>query len=145
MARPKRDEKATTETIGDRVKIIRRSMGMKQSEFSELLGIRQPLLSQIENNQVVVNVEIIAKLCKMGYPADWLIEGKQSQAFNWEQLMRVFDKMGIPREDPYGQGIGEILNLMRGLTPDQLSYIKGIVVGLNEANRAQKLKEGKTK
>lgn len=145
MPRPRQDEEIKSETMGGRVKIIRRAMGLKQSEFAKLLGIRQPVLSQIENNLIVLGGDLIAKLCEFGYPADWIVEGKQSQPLSWEQLIHDLDKMGIPRDDRNEQGLVEIFNLLRTLTSEQISYIRGIAVGMCEANRVQEAKKRKQK
>lgn len=118
------------ETVGDRIKIIRRGLGLKQSEFAQLLEIRQASVSNLERNVRSLSGDVLKKLCKLGYPAEWILEGQTSKEFSTEKFMNILNRLGIPNVSTYNGEIFEIVEMLRGLSPRQLTYIKGVITGL---------------
>ena len=66
------------ETVGNRIKQVRRLKGLKQKEFAKLIGLNNIVsLSRYENNATKQNISIminISKKCNISL--DWLITGE---------------------------------------------------------------------
>lgn len=64
-------------TLGDRIKILRKSLSYNQSEFAKVLGIKQDMLSRYENNKTKTPNDIMDKIHnKFNTSIDWLFSGK---------------------------------------------------------------------
>jgi len=62
-----------------RLKEIRKSLGFNQQEFSELLGIDQAHLSQLEHGKIGIGNRIMVTLIeKFNISSDWIYTGKGS-------------------------------------------------------------------
>ncbi|MCC0678221.1 MULTISPECIES: helix-turn-helix domain-containing protein [unclassified Clostridioides] len=51
------------QTLGDKIKSARKNKGLKQSELSNLLGIRNTTVSSWENNSSKPDINILELLC----------------------------------------------------------------------------------
>lgn len=65
------------QTIGQRVTIIRKKLGLKQTEFGESLGITNKTVSGYEKDKIAISksVQIVLQL-KYNVNINWLEEGK---------------------------------------------------------------------
>lgn len=65
------------ETINDRVKILRKELGLTLDRFGEHLGVKKSTLSNIENNRYGVTDQMIKSICRE-FNADyiWLTTGE---------------------------------------------------------------------
>ena len=70
------------ETINDRVKILRKELGLTLDRFGEHLGVKKSTLSNIENNRYGVTDQMIKSICRE-FNADyiWLTTG-EGEMFN---------------------------------------------------------------
>ncbi|WP_138755502.1 helix-turn-helix domain-containing protein [Paenibacillus sinopodophylli] len=66
------------DTIGARIKHIRKSYGLNQVSFVQSLGISQGTLSELEKNKFNPSVETIIQLYeKFGVDLNWLLLGEK--------------------------------------------------------------------
>ena len=63
------------ESIGTRFRIVRKSKGMNQCDFANLLGISQAYLSSIETGRRKPKLEVVKSLADLGFPIKWIMEG----------------------------------------------------------------------
>ncbi|WP_420150348.1 LexA family transcriptional regulator [Spirosoma sp.] len=62
---------------GEKLKLIREAKGLKQSQFSELIGVKQPNLSAYENNRVEPESRTIKDIINIaGVNLEWWNTGK---------------------------------------------------------------------
>ena len=66
------------ESIGTRFRIVRKSKGMNQCDFANLLGISQAYLSSIETGRRKPKLEVVQSLSDLGFPIKWIMEGADS-------------------------------------------------------------------
>lgn len=68
-----------SETINERVRIIRKHHKISQVEFAKSLGIKQSTLSDIERGRIGVSANIISKISDTYYvSSDWILTGTPS-------------------------------------------------------------------
>ena len=66
------------ENYGERVRKIRKEMGLSQSKFGHQLDLATMIISRIESNETGLKAPILAKLDEMGVNISWLLTGKGS-------------------------------------------------------------------
>lgn len=68
--------------IGQRIKDLRVSLGLNQTEFAEKVGSAQAVLSYVENGHALPNVElvksIVATYRHKGVTYEWLLDGNHT-------------------------------------------------------------------
>lgn len=63
--------------IGDRIKKLRKSLMLNQSDFAKELGIKQGYLSNLEQSKKVPSEQLILSICRtFGVRYEWLKEGR---------------------------------------------------------------------
>lgn len=78
------------ETIGDRLKKLRKSYNFTQTQVADYLGYNQGQIAKIENNTRNITVSSLEKLCELyNCPEEYILEGsveyeKSSFAFRSE-------------------------------------------------------------
>lgn len=124
------------ETVGDRVKVIRKSLGLKQSDFAKRLGTVQSTLSCIERNIRPLGPDILDKLREMGYPVDWVLYGNTKGYLSTKKFGEVLKEIGVNKIHKNKKDALEIIEMLDDLTLAELQYIKGVIIGLKAANGA---------
>lgn len=124
------EQEHQTEKLGDRIKVIRRGLGLNQNEFAKLLGVKQSTISNLERNAREMSNDILKKLYKLGYPAEWILYGETTNAFNQKNILEMLNRLGINHTYTYNKEFLEVVEMLQGLTPNQLAYVKGVIVGL---------------
>jgi len=64
------------ENYGERVRKIRKEIGISQSKFGQQLGLATMIISRIESNETGLKAPILAKLDEIGVNISWLLTGK---------------------------------------------------------------------
>ena len=64
------------ENYGERVRKIRKEMGLSQFKFGQQLGLATMVVSRIESNETGLKAPILAKLDELGVNISWLLTGK---------------------------------------------------------------------
>ena len=101
-------------TLGERIKIIRKSMQpkMSQEKFAETLGTTRPALAVYEIDRVVPNDAFINLIClKFGVNEKWLRTGEGemfTQRKDHEEDIETVAKM--VEENHYGESMERLLN-----------------------------------
>lgn len=63
--------------IGPRIMYVRRSLGLTQRKFAELLGVRAAYISMLEKNRKTPSEQLILGICRTFHVMrEWLREGK---------------------------------------------------------------------
>jgi len=63
-------------TIGSRIRQLRKKLNMTQFDFAKALEIKQSSLSQIESNKIMPSIETLIKIKRVFNTSfDWLLEG----------------------------------------------------------------------
>lgn len=79
-------------TIGNRIKYLRKSKGMNQTDFATIIGKAQNTLTTIENDKNLPTTEIIIKICTtFNVSADWLIFGKEYKSDISDKRYEILD------------------------------------------------------
>jgi transcriptional regulator with XRE-family HTH domain len=69
-------EEKNLETIGTRIKALRKEKSLSQQEVADLLGVQRPTYSKIEGGQIIPTVKHIIKLSGLFQVSiDWLLTG----------------------------------------------------------------------
>lgn len=71
--------KVETQTVYERIKVIRNIYGDSQDEFAKRLGVPQSQISYLESGQREPNYEMLNKLIDMGWDVEWIIKGAVAQ------------------------------------------------------------------
>ena len=65
------------ETINDRVKTLRETLGLTNALFSQKLNVKSGTISMLETGTSKPGAEILIKISDtFGVPTDWLLKGK---------------------------------------------------------------------
>ncbi len=75
-----------TDTLAQRIKVIRVYYDKSQEEFAKDLSISQSALSSIEHG-TIPSAEVIQKLGKMGFSLEWLLYGENNQPTSPKQVL----------------------------------------------------------
>ena len=70
--------------MNNRLKSLRKELGLTQTEFAKTLGISQNFLSAIEHGESKISAELCLSLSKINVDLNWLITGEG-------QMFRVTD------------------------------------------------------
>ncbi|MEF2965638.1 helix-turn-helix domain-containing protein [Paenibacillus sp. M1] len=67
------------ETIGERIKYLRKREGLKSEELAEKIGLKKGSISSYENDRYDPSAKTIVSICQeFSISADWLLMGKES-------------------------------------------------------------------
>lgn len=124
-------EKAKNETVGDRVKIIRMGLGMYQRDFAKLLQMPQSNLSSVERNIRPLPRNALNILVKEGFSYNWIMKGIGGG--KKLALLPVAENSGKAEDlSPREQRKNEILPLLDDLSMEELTILKGFILGLKK-------------
>ncbi|MBV5348377.1 helix-turn-helix transcriptional regulator [bacterium] len=80
------------QTIGERLKFVRVSKGMNQTEFGALVGCTRRMISSYECDEADIPNEVMAVVCiKAEVSADFLVLGKDIHTANMKRLITARD------------------------------------------------------
>ena len=103
--------------LGTRIKKRRRELGLKQNELSEMMGISNNYLSNIENGHSIPSLEVFSDICiKLKITPDLLL-------------------LGVIRVDNIPENIKDNLKLC---TKEELQLIDGIIRCILENRNKEK-------
>ena len=69
-------------TINARIRILRKSLGLSQSEFGSKIGLQPSSLSDIENEKCDVTKRILILICsQFNVSEEWLLSGKREYVY----------------------------------------------------------------
>lgn len=124
-------EKVKTETVGDRVKVIRLGMGMFQKDFAKLLQMPQSNLSAVERNLRPLPKTALEILTKEGFSYNWIMEGN-GNGVKFKLLKKQNETENPTSMTPKDQAKSEILSALDKLSLEDLLTVKGFILGLRK-------------
>ena len=72
----------------ERIKLLRKELGLTQNEFGEKIGLKKSAVSQIENGSTSSNPRIVQLICSaFNVSEKWLIEGKGDMYTSNEEVI----------------------------------------------------------
>lgn len=105
-------------TIGERVKILRKELGLTLEKFGAPLGVQRSALSMIENDKSGIGDRTILLICReYGVSEEWLRDG----------VGEMF--VPVTRNEKIARFAGE---LMKDETPDFRRQLVEILADLND-------------
>ena len=125
-------------SIGERVRLLRKELGLNQAQFAEKIGLKQAAIGLYENNQRGVADRIILLICeKYSVREEWLRDGiepmfVESDSTIVSQLsseygLDAFEKVlieGFLKMKPEERAVikTSVRNLIDTLTTDEAAY-----------------------
>jgi len=117
--------------IGERIKSLRKSKGLRQWQMAELLGATQPAVHKYENG-ILPEVKRLLELARIGHTSiEWILTGR-----HWEN-----GSVGMERLKPE---VYELAQQFQAFTPDErkiladaLEIINGAVGAVREATKRE--------
>lgn len=125
-------------SIGERVRFLRKELGLNQSQFAEKIGLKQAAIGLYENNQRGVADRIILLICeKYGVREEWLRNGTGEMfvendstivsQLSSEYGLDAFEKVlieGFLKMRPEERNVikSYVRNLLDALTADEGAY-----------------------
>jgi transcriptional regulator with XRE-family HTH domain len=115
--------------IGERIKSLRKSRGLRQWQMAELLGATQPAVHKYENG-ILPEVKRLLELARIGHTSiEWILTGR-----HWENGATEMQRL---KPDVY-----ELAHQFSAFTPeerrilaDALEVINGAVAAVREASK----------
>jgi transcriptional regulator with XRE-family HTH domain len=89
------------ETIGDRLRRLRKELKLKQGEFAQGIGLKQGTYSEIENDKEILTSRNMKLIClEFGVNLEWLQYGGDGSIFKSQELtsdekelLETYDKL----------------------------------------------------
>lgn len=119
--------------LKDKVKEVRKEMGLTQEEFGKRLGVSRSTIRDVERGaNKGGNLKIIAKLCEMtGKPSTYFIEGDTNFKLNkFEALEKVLEDVAASN---FVDDDGNIT--MEGLRNDVFEMVRLTLKKIKEENK----------
>ena len=80
------------ETMGERIRILRKMRGLSQEELAELIDVSIKHLSKIERDEVVFSVEILRKIAQyFDVSSDYILRGG-NRRISKEEIIQWIEK-----------------------------------------------------
>ena len=102
-----------TETINDRIKLLRKKKDMNQGEFGKAIGLKQGAISKLEkpgNAVVDQNIQLICE--KFQVRRDWLVDGTGemfAERTKKDELMEWAERVSQSPHDSFPYRLAEVL------------------------------------
>ena len=120
-------------TVNDRVKEIRKAVGLTMEKFGERIGIAKSTISNIENGNSNVSEHMLKSICReFGYREEWLrdgIEPKQPPKLEEDELAEYIEDL-LSTENPAYTLIKSILKTSCKLDDKSKQVINETIDGL---------------
>ena len=112
-----------TNSMGERIKKLRRERNLTQHQLGEMLGVRTSAISMYEKDQRSANYEIIIKLSEIfNCSLDFLIKGEEDIDTKLKNIMK--DELLIAFEDYDSWSVEDKEELLSYLTAKKLTRQK---------------------
>lgn len=102
-----------TETINDRIKLLRKKKDMNQGEFGKAIGLKQGAISKLEkpgNAVVDQNIQLICE--KFQVRREWLVDGTGemfAERAKKDELMEWAERVSQSPHDSFPYRLAEVL------------------------------------
>ena len=128
-------------SIGDRIKHVRKSLNLNQSDFSSKIGVSQGTLSEIENKKFVPSSDIAISVCRyFNIDGNWLLTGEGGKLRNTEPKTSVEPTIKQPL-NANTELLNEPLNAKVEQLSEQVKYLFRFLPGKQEEPQSVPLYE----
>ncbi|MBO6154189.1 MAG: helix-turn-helix transcriptional regulator [Lachnospiraceae bacterium] len=81
------------QSVGERIRFLRRQMGVSQEELAERIGISAKHLSKIERDETSFTVQILMTLSKsFGVSTDYILTGESYTLSDKEKMLVLLNE-----------------------------------------------------
>lgn len=123
------------QTIGDRIKLARETLGKSGAAFAAEVGLTRGALSNIERNVNGVSDRTIRLLCtEYGIRYDWLVNGTGEMFENETDVL--LDRLG--RENDLSDETVKTFKKLFSLPPDEFELVMGVIRAMKSENENEK-------
>lgn len=123
------------DNLGDRIKKVRKALGLTMEEFGEKLGITKASVSRIENGKNGAAEQTIRLICStFGVNYDWLTKGS-GEMFS-DDTDFVIDELAAKHH--WDEATVDILKKMFKLPPDKFQLVLGVIDSMKSENEEGK-------
>ena len=122
----------------ERIRLIRVTNKMNQTDFGQRIGIRPSSLSDIERGKCAVSKQVHTAICReFGVSEEWLRtgEGEMFAARSHEDELAAAVNNLLSGEKPEFRR--RLILALSGLSDDQWDYLESFLQGVLEANSAE--------
>ena len=110
--------------LGQRVKEIRKGLGLTMKKFAEPLGLSESAISHIENGSANPSESTKKLICSVyGVDYFWVTEGKGKPFINATQLL--LEQLAI--ENHWDSETLDIMKKLYELPPEQFELVQGMI------------------
>lgn len=87
--------------INTRIKYLRKTLNLNQTEFGNKIGLAPSSLSDIENNKCLVNKRNITLICSVfNVSEEWLVNGKGNMFIEenkkYDEFFSIYNQLSTP-------------------------------------------------
>ena len=117
--------------IGERIKSLRKSKGLRQWQMAELLGATQPAVHKYENG-ILPEVKRLLELARIGHTSiEWILTGR-----HWENGSSEMERLK-PEVYELSYELHAFTPEERKILADALEVINGAVAAVREATKRE--------
>jgi transcriptional regulator with XRE-family HTH domain len=117
--------------IGERIKSLRKSKGLRQWQMAELLGATQPAVHKYENG-ILPEVKRLLELARIGHTSiEWILTGR-----HWENGAAEMERLK-PEVYELAQQFNSFTPEERKILADALEVINGAVAAVRDAGKRE--------
>ncbi len=121
--------------MNERIKELRKSLNMTQSEFSAKIGLSRNFIAQIETGTKVPSDRTISDICReFKINEEWLRDGKGPM---YKERDGSFTELLSDLDDSDDDFIKSIIKIYMDLDEDSKKALRKIAKGLAEKNKGQ--------
>lgn len=114
-------------TINDRIKDIRRSTGLSQTDFAERLGTTRGVITNLEGEKTTPNEPFIKLICReFNIDEHWLRTGEGEMRQKLTRNQEIAEFMGVVMHDPDDAPRKRFVSIISKLSADEWQLLAEI-------------------
>ena len=122
-----------TVTINDRIKDIRRSTGLSQTDFAERLGTTRGVITNLEGEKTTPNEPFIKLICReFNIDEHWLRTGEGEMRQKLTRNQEIAEFMGVVMHDPDDAPRKRFVSIISKLSADEWQLLAEIAKKMAE-------------
>ena len=119
----------------DRIRIVRKDVGLTQKEFAEKLGIKQNTVASYEMGRIGISDNVIFSICReFNINEDWLRDGTGEM---YKERDGSFTELLSDLDDSDDDFIKSLIKVYMGLDEDSKEALRKIAKGMAEKYKRQ--------
>lgn len=120
-------------TVGDRIKELRKSLGLTQQQFADRIGVRGNVIAKYDTGATSPSDAVISLICReFGVSESWLRTGEGDMIVPLSRSEEISDYVGKVLGDPTAEFPRRLIHVMSQLTPDEMVVLERIIDHLTE-------------